>query len=117
MNERPREGNVAEAARISTGSRGLNDVLGGGLDPQRMYLYEGRPGSGKTTLALQFLREGVRQGERALYITLSETESELRLVAKRHGSPSRGSKSSSSFPPRRPWIQAGAHHPASGANG
>jgi circadian clock protein KaiC len=50
-----------------------------------MYLYEGRPGTGKTTLALQFLLEGVRQGERVLYITLSETEQELRLVAKRHG--------------------------------
>jgi circadian clock protein KaiC len=85
MNERPREGNVAEAARISTGSRGLNDVLGGGLDPERLYLYEGRPGSGKTTLALQFLLEGVRNSERVLYITLSETESELRLVATRHG--------------------------------
>jgi circadian clock protein KaiC len=72
-------------ARISTGSRGLDDVLGGGLDPDRMYLYEGRPGSGKTTLALQFLLEGVRRGEPTLYITLSETQRELRLVAKRHG--------------------------------
>src|SRR3954467_774612 len=50
-----------------------------------MYLFEGQPGSGKTTLALQFLLEGVRRGERTLYITLSETERELRLVAKRHG--------------------------------
>lgn len=75
----------AELLRISTGSRGLDAVLGGGLDPERMYLYEGRPGSGKTTLALQFLLEGVRRGEKALYITLSETERELRLVAKRHG--------------------------------
>ena len=74
-----------ELPRISTGSGGLDDILGGGVDPLRMYLYEGRPGSGKTTLALQFLREGVRNGERVLYITLSETESELRLVAKRHG--------------------------------
>jgi circadian clock protein KaiC len=74
-----------ELSRISTGSAGLDDVLGGGLDPERMYLYEGRPGSGKTTLALQFLLEGVRQAEPTLYITLSETERELRLVAKRHG--------------------------------
>ena len=66
----------SEAPRISTGSRGLDDVLGGGVDPQRMYLYEGRPGSGKTTLALQFLLEGVRQRERVLYITLSETREE-----------------------------------------
>lgn len=74
-----------EYSRISTGSSGLDEILGGGIDPQRMYLYEGRPGSGKTTLAMQFLMEGVRQGERALYITLSETENELRLVARRHG--------------------------------
>ena len=79
-----------EHPRISTGSRGLDDILGGGLDPERMYLYEGRPGSGKTTLALQFLLEGVRNGERVLYITLSETEGELRLVCKRHGWSLRG---------------------------
>jgi circadian clock protein KaiC len=71
--------------RISTGNQGLDDVLRGGVDPERMYLYEGRPGSGKTTLALQFLLEGARLGEETLYITLSETERELRLVAKRHG--------------------------------
>ena len=75
----------AEDTRISTGSEGLDDILGGGLDPNRMYLYEGSPGSGKTTLALQFLLEGVRQGEPVLYVTLSETKGELELVAKRHG--------------------------------
>jgi circadian clock protein KaiC len=74
-----------EAPRISTGSAGLDDILCGGLDPDRLYLYEGRPGTGKTTAALQFLLEGARQGERALYVTLSETTRELRLVAKRHG--------------------------------
>ena len=74
-----------EPTQISTGSAGLDDILGGGIDPERMYLYEGRPGSGKTTLALQFLLEGVKQGEPTFYITLSETERELRLVAKRHG--------------------------------
>jgi circadian clock protein KaiC len=74
-----------ELARISTGARGLDAILGGGLDPERMYLYEGRPGTGKTTLAMQFLLEGVRRGERTLYISLSETERELQLVAKRHG--------------------------------
>jgi circadian clock protein KaiC len=71
--------------RVSTGSRGLDDILGGGLDGDRMYLYEGRPGTGKTTLALQFLFAGVQRGEPALYIALSETEAELKLVAKRHG--------------------------------
>src|ERR1700761_801855 len=74
-----------ENTRISTGSTGLDDILGGGLDPDRMYLYEGRPGTGKTTIALQFLREGARHGESVLYISLSETRRELALVAKRHG--------------------------------
>jgi circadian clock protein KaiC len=71
--------------RVSTGNAGLDNILGGGLDADRMYLYEGRPGAGKTTLALQFLLEGARRGERVLYITLSETERELQLVARRHG--------------------------------
>jgi len=71
--------------RVSTGSEGLDSILGGGLDPNRMYLYEGKPGSGKTTIAMQFLLEGARLGERVLYIALSETERELKLVAKRHG--------------------------------
>jgi circadian clock protein KaiC len=71
--------------RISTGMSGLDNILGGGLDPDRLYLVEGAPGSGKTTLALQFLLEGVKRGEKVLYITLSESESELRLIATRHG--------------------------------
>ena len=71
--------------RISTGLTGLDAILGGGFDPDRLYLVEGTPGSGKTTLALQFLLEGVKRNERVLYITLSESESELRLVATRHG--------------------------------
>jgi circadian clock protein KaiC len=75
----------ADPARISTGSEGLDDILGGGFDADRLYLCEGRPGTGKTTLALQFLRAGASHGEATLYISLSETERELRLVAKRHG--------------------------------
>ncbi|HQT76431.1 MAG TPA: gas vesicle protein GvpD, partial [Rhodopila sp.] len=74
-----------DGRRISTGNPALDDILGGGLDFNRMYLYEGRPGTGKTTLALEFLLEGARRGERVLYITLSETQRELRLVARRHG--------------------------------
>lgn len=70
---------------ISTGNEGLDLILKGGLPPRRLYLLEGAPGSGKTTLALQFLREGVRQGEKALYITLSETQEELSAVAASHG--------------------------------
>jgi circadian clock protein KaiC len=75
----------ADDVRISTGNKGLDDILHGGFDPRRMYLYEGRPGTGKTTLALQFLIEGVKTGERGLYIALSETKQELSLVARRHG--------------------------------
>jgi circadian clock protein KaiC len=71
--------------RVSTGSEGLDNILGGGLDADRLYLYEGRPGTGKTTIALQFLLEGSRNGERALYITMSETANELAVVAERHG--------------------------------
>ena len=76
---------LPDLARASTGSDGLDLILNGGFDPERMYLYEGRPGSGKTTLAMQFLLDGVRRGEPTLYVTLSETERELQLVAKRHG--------------------------------
>ena len=68
-----------------SGVSGLDDVLGGGLTPNRLYLPEGAPGSGKTTLAVQFLMEGVRRGEPVLYVTLSESEDELRGVAESHG--------------------------------
>jgi KaiC/GvpD/RAD55 family RecA-like ATPase len=74
-----------EPARVSTGSVGLDDILGGGLDANRVYLYEGRPGTGKTTFAMQFLMEGARRGERTLYVSLSESRRELALVARRHG--------------------------------
>lgn len=78
-------GEPVDQPRISTGSDGLDDILGGGFDGNRMYLYEGRPGTGKTTIALQFLLKGARDGERVLYVTLSETKRELDLVASRHG--------------------------------
>ena len=77
---------TASAAPVhSTGVSGLDYILRGGLTPNRLYLVEGVPGAGKTTLALQFLREGARQGEQVLYVTLSETEDELRAVAASHG--------------------------------
>src|SRR5580658_7998555 len=74
-----------EPETISSGNAGLDDILGGGFDADRVYLIEGRPGTGKTTLALQFLLDGVRQRDRCLYVTLSESERELGAVVARHG--------------------------------
>lgn len=71
--------------KISTGIPGLDEVLGGGLAPNRLYLVECMPGSGKTTLALQFLASGRAAGERCLYVTLSETQEELEAVVASHG--------------------------------
>ena len=80
----PTAEDVERATRVSTGIADLDTVLGGGLTAHRVYLLEGTPGSGKTTIALQFLLEGAKQGERGLYITLSETAAELREVARSH---------------------------------
>lgn len=70
---------------VSTGNAGFDVVLKGGLPSNRLYLLEGTPGAGKTTLGLQFLLEGVAAGEPVLYITLSETSEELDSVARSHG--------------------------------
>jgi circadian clock protein KaiC len=71
--------------RSATGVPGLDDVLHGGLLSGRLYLLDGEPGAGKTTLAMQFLMQGVREAESTLYVTLGETESELRASAESHG--------------------------------
>ncbi|CAN5277155.1 ATPase domain-containing protein [soil metagenome] len=71
--------------RVSTGCAGLDLILNGGLDRDRTYLIEGRPGTGKTTAAMQFLLEGARAGEAVLYVAMSESRRELELVARRHG--------------------------------
>jgi len=71
--------------RCASGVEGLDDILAGGLPRNCFYLVQGDPGSGKTTLALQFLLEGVRRGEKVFYITLSETREELLKVARSHG--------------------------------
>jgi circadian clock protein KaiC len=80
-NAQPQE--QAEQAR--TGILGLDDILAGGLSRDRLYLLEGSPGTGKTTAAISFLLDGAAAGERTLYITLSETEQELRDTAASHG--------------------------------
>ena len=74
------EAKPSPAALVRTGINELDHILGGGLPANRAYLLEGTPGSGKTTIALQFLLEGARLGEMGLYITLSETAAELREV-------------------------------------
>ena len=71
--------------RLSTGIVGLDEVLGGGVPQGHIYLVEGESGAGKTTLGLQFLLAGARRGEQTLWITLSETERQLRQSAHSHG--------------------------------
>jgi circadian clock protein KaiC len=77
--------NRPHQARASTGIPGLDEVLGGGLPAEHLYVIEGEPGAGKTTLGIQFLLQGLAAGEPGLYVTLSETASELDIVAKSHG--------------------------------
>src|SRR5688572_895167 len=70
---------------MRTGVPGLDDVLAGGLACGRLFLLEGEPGAGKTTVALQFLMDGAKAAEQSLYVTLSESEEELRQSAASHG--------------------------------
>ncbi|HVX04726.1 MAG TPA: ATPase domain-containing protein [Rhodanobacteraceae bacterium] len=76
---------MAPTAYLRTGVAGLDDVLAGGFSPGNIFLIEGKPGTGKTTLAVQFMLAGAQAGERGLYITMSETEAELRAGAASHG--------------------------------
>src|SRR6267154_1632337 len=73
------------SGRMSTGIKGLDDILNGGFPANRLYVIEGDSGTGKTTLGMQFLLEGVRGNEPVLYITLSETREELRAIFDSHG--------------------------------
>jgi circadian clock protein KaiC len=76
---------VPKPGRLRTGIWGLDDILNGGLPQGHLYLVEGDPGTGKTTLALQFLLEGIEQGESVIYVTLSESKKELEEVVRSHG--------------------------------
>jgi circadian clock protein KaiC len=78
-------GDTTNAASVAAGIAGLDNILGGGFTPNRIYLVEGDPGAGKTTLALQYLLEGRRRGEKGMYVSLSETKEELEGVASSHG--------------------------------
>ena len=69
---------------LATGVNGLDEILRGGLPADRLYLLKGEPGVGKTTMAIQFLLEGIRRGENSMYITLSETKAEIDDVARSH---------------------------------
>lgn len=68
-----------------SGQDGLDDILRGGFPQNSLHLVMGAPGTGKTTLAMQFLLEGVKRGERCLYVTLSESKTEIEMVARSHG--------------------------------
>jgi circadian clock protein KaiC len=81
----PSEADPRFSERISTGIAGLDAVLQGGLPKNHLYLIDGEPGTGKTTIGLQFLIAGREQGERGLYVTLSETADELNAAAASHG--------------------------------
>ena len=76
---------MMKTSLATTGIPGLDEVLSGGLARSHVFLLEGEPGAGKTTVALQFLLEGAKAGERCLYITLLESEKELRQGAAAHG--------------------------------
>jgi circadian clock protein KaiC len=78
-------GSATPSSPAATGIGGLDQILGGGFSRDRIYLVQGNPGVGKTTLGLQFLLTGAAQGERGLYVTLSETREELEAVAASHG--------------------------------
>lgn len=74
-----------EQPRDKTGIVGLDDILRGGLPHGHLYLVEGEPGTGKTTLGLSFVLAGKQEGESVLYVSLSETANELKLIGRSHG--------------------------------
>jgi circadian clock protein KaiC len=101
--------------RLKSGIDGLDDILHGGFPQGHLYLIEGDPGTGKTTMGLQFLLEGIRKGEKVLYITLSESRAELEQVAKSHGWSMEGIEIFEMIPPDEdltPESQYTVFHPS-----
>lgn len=101
--------------RLKSGIAGLDDILNGGFPQGHLYLVEGDPGTGKTTLALQFLLEGIRNGETVLYVTLSESRGELEQVAASHGWSTKGLGIFEMIPPDEdltPESQYTVFHPS-----
>lgn len=101
--------------RAKTGIDGFDDILNGGLPVGHLYLLEGNPGTGKTTMALQFLLEGVARGERTLYVTLSESRTELEQTAMAHGWPVDRLNIAEMIPPEddlKPEAQYTVFHPS-----
>lgn len=101
--------------RLKSGIAGLDDILHGGLPSGHLYLVEGDPGTGKTTLAMQFLLEGIRNGERTLYITLSESRAELESTGREHGWPVEKLQIAEVSPPDddlKPEAQYTVFHPS-----
>ena len=111
----PHSPNGHATRRLCSGIQGLDDILHGGFPAGHLYLIEGDPGTGKTTLALQFLLEGIRKGERVLYITLSESREELLQVAQSHGWPTDSLLIYELIPPEddlKPEAQYTVFHPS-----
>lgn len=105
----------SDTPRVPTGIEGFDDILNGGFPAGHLYLIEGDPGTGKTTLALQFLLEGIRRGERTLYITLSESKLELEQTARAHGWPVDQLNLAEMIPPAedlKPEAQYTVFHPS-----
>lgn len=73
---------ISKSEKISTGIKGLDEIMLGGLLPSYSYMLRGGPGTGKTTIGLQFLVEGVKLGESALFISLEESEEQIRKTAR-----------------------------------
>ena len=85
MDEKVNAGDADSLPRVSTGIPGLDEVLLGGFLGETVYLIQGNPGAGKTTLGMQFLIEGAKHGEIGLYVTFSESKRDIQAVAKSHG--------------------------------